>query len=155
MTQVVWDDPFLVDNKAWRNPYKNRRILHSVVIFRLQKHSIILNHLAIDIPEHTRCRVLLAWAAQTCIIHCVLSCFARTIEQRATLPTSQKHNVVYPLVCHWYQTLIASARGRGATSIHDRSKAIIVNTVFNFTAGEVFHFGSLSCVVDQKMPCTT
>jgi hypothetical protein len=38
----------------------------------------------------------------------------------------------------------------GATLIHDDSMAIIFNTPITFNAGEVFHFGSLSYIVDQE-----
>jgi hypothetical protein len=38
--------------------------------------------------------------------------------------------------------------GRGATFIHDDSMGIIFNTPVTFIVGEVFHFGSLSCIAD-------
>jgi hypothetical protein len=34
--------------------------------------------------------------------------------------------------------------------IHDDSMAIVFNTLITFNAGEMFHFGSLSCIVDRK-----
>jgi hypothetical protein len=35
-------------------------------------------------------------------------------------------------------------------SIPDSTMVIVFNDVFNFSAGEIFHFGSLSYVADQR-----
>jgi hypothetical protein len=36
----------------------------------------------------------------------------------------------------------------GATSINDNSMVVTFTTVFSFTVGEIFHFGSHSCIAD-------
>lgn len=67
------------------------------------------NHREIQSHKHIGRRLLRTSKAQTCIILCVLWYPTRTIQLQSTSPSTQKHYMVYPVVCCRYQTSIELA----------------------------------------------
>jgi hypothetical protein len=76
---------------------------------------------------------------------------ARTIKSQSMTPSYPKASYGEPCSAgsgHKHRQL---ARQVGdATMIHDDSMDIIFNTPIFFNAGEIFHFGSLSCIADRE-----
>jgi hypothetical protein len=96
--------------------------------------------------------VICILAARTCINPRVIQhARACTIESQSTTSSCSKASRGEPRGAqsgHKHRQL--SHQVVGVTLIHDVSMAIIFNTPITFNVGEVFRFGSLSCIVDQE-----